>query len=93
MNRKKLIIARKKIDKLDNKIFNLIIKRTSLVNQMILLKSNRNQIVDKRRINEILRKIKKKSLKEKNDPMIALTIWKSMIWAYVKYQRKNFKKK
>ena len=93
MKRKKLIIARKKIDKLDNKIFDLIKRRTSLVNQMILLKSNRKQIVDKKRIREILKEIKKKSLKTKVDPKITLTIWKSMIWAYVKYQRKNFKKK
>tara|TARA_B100000029_G_C16885546_1_gene708349 strand:- start:65 stop:346 length:282 start_codon:yes stop_codon:yes gene_type:complete len=93
MNRKKLINLRKKIDKLDNKIFNLIRTRTYLVNKMIAIKNNRSQIVDKKRMKTILNKIKKKSLKYKIDPKITNTIWNSMIWAFIKYQRKNFGKK
>ena len=93
MNRKKLNIARKKIDKLDIKLFELIKKRTFVVKKMLLLKNKKSQIVDKKRINEIMKKIKNKSLKNKIDPKITQDIWKSMIWSYIKYQRKNFKKK
>jgi len=93
MNRKKLNIARKKIDKVDKKIFHLIKKRTIIVNEMLRLKENKKQIVDKKRVNEILKRIKRKSLSNKIDPYITSQIWKSMIWAYIKYQRKNFKKK
>jgi len=93
MNKKKLMIARVKIDQLDNKIFKLIIKRTKIVNRMILIKNLKKEIVDHKRINQILKKIKIKSIKNKIDPKITSQIWKSMIWAYVKYQRKNFKKK
>tara|TARA_Y100000590_G_scaffold356288_1_gene410438 strand:- start:411 stop:692 length:282 start_codon:yes stop_codon:yes gene_type:complete len=93
MNKKKLILARRKIDQLDNKIFYLIKKRTKIVNYMIKIKNLKKQIVDHKRINEILKKIEKKSIKNKIDPRITSTIWKSMIWAYVKYQRKKFKKK
>jgi len=93
MNRKKLNIARKKIDKVDKKIFHLIKKRTIIVNQMLRLKQNKKQIVDKKRVNEILKRIKRKSLMNKIDPILTSQIWKSMIWAYIKYQRKNFKGK
>ena len=93
MNKKKLILARRKIDQLDNKIFYLIKKRTKIVNYMIKIKNLKKQIVDHKRINEILKKIEKKSIKNKIDPRITSKIWKSMIWAYVKYQRKKFKKK
>ena len=94
MNRqKKLIIARNKIDILDKKIFNLIKRRTKIVKHMLLLKEDRKQIVDAKRIKKILVNIKRKSIKNKIDPRITTQIWKSMIWAYVKYQRKNFKKK
>ena len=93
MNKKKLILARKKIDQLDNKIFYLIKKRTKIVNYMIKIKNLRKLIVDHQRIKEILKKIEKKSIKSKIDPRITSQIWRSMIWAYVKYQRKNFKKK
>jgi len=93
MNKKKLILARKRIDILDNKIFNLIKKRTKIVQHMMNIKNLKKQIVDHRRINEIIKKIKKKSIRNNIDPEITSQIWKSIIWAYVKYQRRNFKKK
>ena len=93
MDRKKLNLARRKINQIDDKIFNLIKKRTHIVNYMLSLKKYKNQIVDHKRINEILKKIKFKSSKNKIDSKITLRIWKSMIWSYVNYQRKNFRKK
>ena len=93
MNIKKLNQARKKIDKLDNKIFNLIKQRTQIVRYMLSLKKFKKQIVDHKRINIILKNIKNKSIKNGIDPKITIRIWKSMIWSHVDYQRKNFKKK
>ena len=93
MDKKKLKTARKKIDLLDQKIFNLIKKRTHIVKYMLSLKRYKNQIIDHKRINIILKNIKKKSIKEKIDPNITRRIWTSMIWGFVNYQRKNFKKK
>ena len=93
MNKKKLKIARNKIDKLDNSIFNLIKKRTVVVKHMLSLKEKKNQIIDHKRISQILKKIRIKSIKNKIDHKITTRIWKTMIWSYVDYQRRNFKKK
>ncbi len=93
MNKKKLNLARKRIDRLDTKIFNLIKKRTRIVQHMLDLKENKNQIIDHKRIKEILKKIKNKSLKNKIDIKLTRRIWASMIWSYVDYQKRNFKKK
>tara|TARA_B100001167_G_C16586362_1_gene219357 strand:+ start:101 stop:382 length:282 start_codon:yes stop_codon:yes gene_type:complete len=93
MNKKRLNIARKKIDKLDNKIFYLIKRRTQVVKYMLSLKKFKKQIVDQKRINTILKSIKNKSIKNGIDPKITIRIWKSMIWSHVDYQRKNFRKK
>ena len=60
---------------------------------MLSLKQYKNQIVDHKRINEIIKNIKKKSLKKNIDPKITTKIWKAMIWSYVEFQRKNFKRK
>ena len=92
MNKKKLIIARKKIDQLDNKIFYLIKKRTRIVKHMMEIKKLKKQIIDRKRINAILKKIKRKSIKNNIDPKITIKIWKSMIWSYVDFQKRNFKK-
>ena len=92
-NKRKLTKVRYKLDKLDNKLINLIKIRTNLVRQVLKLKKNRKEIVDRKRINFILKKIKAKSIKNKIDPKITHRIWKNMIWSYINYERKNFKKK
>ena len=91
--RKKLSKIRSELDKLDNTLIKVIKKRTILVNKVLALKDKKNQIVDQRRIRLILKNIKKKSIRHGIDYKITTRIWKSMIWAYVYYQRKNFKKK
>ena len=93
MNKKKLKIARNNVDQLDQKIFNLIKKRTQFVKYMLGLKKSRNEIVDHKRNNEILKKIKNKSIQDGIDPKITRRIWKAMIWSYIDFQRRNFKKK
>ena len=93
MDKKKLKIARNKIDQLDNSIFNLIKKRTNVVKHMMDLKEYKNQIVDHKRINEIIRNIRRKSVSNRIDPEITTRIWKAIIWSYILFQKKNFKKK
>ena len=93
MDQKKLKLARRKIDRLDAKVFDLIRKRTQVVKYMLGLKKSKKQIVDHKRINEILKNIKKKSIKSGIDPKMTRQIWKSIIWSYVDFQKRNFKKK
>jgi len=92
-NRKKLSKIRIELDNLDNSLIKIIKKRTNLVKKVLALKENKNQIVDRKRINKILKNIKKKSLKNDIDPKITNRIWKNMIWSYIDYERRNFKKK
>jgi len=93
MKKNKLKLARKKIDQLDQRIFNLLKKRTQIIRYMLSLKKFKSEIVDKKRNSEILRRIRNKSIKNGIDPKITKRIWQSMIWSYVDFQRSNFKKK
>ena len=92
-NRKKLNALRKRLDILDNKLLSLISTRSNIVKDVLKLKNHKSEIVDKKRISKILNNIKKKSLKKKIDPKITHRIWKNMIFAYIDYERRNFKKK
>ena len=92
-NIKKLNALRKRLDNLDNKLLSLINIRSNIVKDVLKLKKHKNEIVDKKRISKILNNIKKKSLKKKIDPKITNRIWKNMIFAYIDYERRNFKKK
>ena len=93
MNKNKLKLARNKVDQLDQRIFNLIKKRTQTVKYMLSLKKFKKEIVDHKRNNEILEKIRNKSIKNGIDPKITIRLWKSIIWSYVDFQKRNFKKK
>ena len=93
INKKKLNQLRVKLDKLDNKLLALIKKRSLLVNEVLKVKFHKKEIIDKKRINFILKKIKMKSQKLKIDPKITNRIWKNMIWSFIDYEKRNFKKK
>ncbi len=84
---------RKKLDVLDNKLLNIIKTRTNLVRQVLENKTNRNQIVDKKRIKVILKNIKKKSSNKNIDTKLTRDIWSNMIKAYINFEYRNFKKK
>ena len=92
-NKKKLNILRKKLDILDNSFISLIKKRTEIVKKVLKLKKHKNEIVDNKRIKIILKNIKKKSINKNIDPKITNRIWKNMIWSYIDYEKRNFKKK
>ena len=93
LNKKKLKLLRVKLDNLDNVLIKILKKRTILVKKVLSLKEKKDEIIDRPRINNILKNIRKKSLKNKIDPKITKRIWLNMIYAYIDYERRNFKKK
>ena len=93
MINKNILKIRKKLDKLDNRLLDLIKKREHIVNQVLENKKYKKDIVDKKRIAVIIKNIKKKSILKKIDPKITKTIWISMIKAFIEYEYRNFKKK
>tara|TARA_S200000501_G_scaffold11611_1_gene10346 strand:- start:1704 stop:1985 length:282 start_codon:yes stop_codon:yes gene_type:complete len=93
MVNKNIIKIRKKLDILDNSFLRLIKKRTYLVKQVLKNKRFKKDIVDKKRISIILKKISSKSKKNRIDPKITVKIWTAMIKAYIDYEFRNFKNK
>ena len=93
MHNKKLDKLRKKIDKVDLKLLNVIKKRTNLVKEVIKAKKFKKQIVDRDRIKKVLQNIKKLSQKKRIDIKLTQKIWISMINSYIEYEKRNFNKK
>ena len=93
LKRKKLSKIRSELDKLDNSLIKIIKQRTYLVKKVLTLKEKKSQIVDQKRIKSILNNIRSKSLKNNIDPKITNRIWKNMIWSYIDFEKRNFKKK
>ena len=92
-NKKKLIILRKKLDSLDNELLKIIKKRYKVVQNVLSLKEKKSEIIDKKRINIILKNIRKKSIASNIDPKVTNKIWINMIKAYIDFEKRNFKKK
>ena len=93
MVNKNILKVRSKLDKLDNKLLEIIKKRTKLVDIVIKNKKYKKDIVDRKRITVILRNISSKSKSKKIDPKVTRRIWKSMINAFIDYEFRNFKRK
>ena len=70
-NKKKLLILRKKLDVIDNKLLNLLKIRANHVKRVLSLKEFKKEIIDKKRINLILKNVRSKSIKKGIDPNIA----------------------
>ncbi len=93
MLNKNILKIRKDLDKLDNKLLDIIKKRSNLVDLVIKNKKFKKDIIDRRRISVILKNISKKSKKKNIDPRVTMKIWKSMIRAFIDYEFRNFRKK
>ena len=92
-NKKRLDLLRIKLDMLDTDLLKLIKKRSNLVNDVLKVKIYKKEIIDQKRIKFILNKIKKKSIQLNIDPKITNRIWKNMIWSFIDYEKRNFKKR
>ena len=93
MINEKIKNIRKKLDLLDNHFLKLIKKRSSLVNQVLAQKKYKKEIIDRKRIKVILKKIRFKSINMGVDHKVTNRIWKSMIQAFIDYEFRKFKKK
>ena len=92
-NKIKLNLLRKKLDNIDYQLLEVIKKRSEIVKKVLSLKAYKKEIIDKKRISAVLKKIRKESLKKNVDPKITQRIWKNMIWSYIDYEKRNFNKK
>ena len=63
-NKIKLNLLRKKLDLIDNQLLKVVKKRTEIVKKVLSLKTYKKEIIDKKRISTVLKKIKKESLKK-----------------------------
>tara|TARA_A100001011_G_scaffold13846_1_gene14727 strand:+ start:231 stop:524 length:294 start_codon:yes stop_codon:yes gene_type:complete len=82
---------RSKIDKIDNKLLPLMIRRSHLVEKALSLKEKKSEIVDKKRINEITKKISIKTKKLGGNAKLLSKIWLSIIENFIKYEKTKFK--
>ena len=92
-NKKKLLILRKKLDKIDDKLLSILKIRSNYVKDVLSLKEFKKEIIDRKRIKLILKNIQRKSIRKGIDTKISYRIWKNMIYAFIDYEFRNFKKK
>ncbi len=92
-NKKKLLILRKKLDKVDDRLLSVLKIRSNYVKEVLSLKKFKKEIIDRKRIKLILKNIRRKSIKKDIDTKISYRILKNMIYAFIDYEFRNFKKR
>tara|TARA_B100001996_G_C18136218_1_gene391151 strand:- start:143 stop:439 length:297 start_codon:yes stop_codon:yes gene_type:complete len=90
---KKMKIVRSAIDRIDEKILPLMVKRSKLVNKALEIKTRKKEIVDRNRIKQILTKVGSKSKRMNANPKLIKSIWMDMIQNFIEHERKEFKKR
>ena len=80
---------RKQIDKIDLRILDLISERKDLLTEVVKLK-RRDQIVDKKRIELILKKLNNEAKKRSLPSEFIEEIWNLMIKNFINYEEKIF---
>ena len=89
---KNLKEVRKNIDNIDTRIVKLIAEREFYAREAVKFKTDRSQIIDRKRINAVLSKVKKLSKKYKINNLNVEKIWKLMIQNFIILENKLFKK-
>ena len=89
---KNLKEVRKNIDNVDTCIVKLIAEREFYAREAVKFKTDRSQIIDRKRINAVLSRVKKLSKKYKINNLNVEKIWKLMIQNFIILENKLFKK-
>lgn len=80
--------VRKNIDTIDLKILKLLSLRRKQVIKITKFKK-RSEIVDKKRINLMLKNLVQKGKKLKVESFIVVNLWKAMINSFIKLERRK----
>ena len=84
--KRNLIKIRKNIDNIDLKILKLLSLRRKEVVKITKLKTKK-EIIDKKRINSMLKNLVYKGKILKIEPFIVLKIWKAMISSFIRFEK------
>ena len=82
---------RKEIDEIDLQILDLISQRKNLVTEVVKLK-RRDQIIDQKRINDILKRLDKEARQRDLPKSFVKEIWNIMIKSFIEYEEEIFDK-
>jgi len=89
---KNLNEVRKSIDNLDTRLVKLIAEREFYAKQAVKFKTNKKQIIDRKRINIVLKRINSLSKKYKVNSLTVERIWKLMIKNFIILENRLFRK-
>ena len=90
MSQRKILKIRSTIDSIDKQIIKLLGLRKKQVLKIAKYK-NKRTIVDKKRINQVMKKIKAESKKNKVDFILVKNFWNKLIQYSIKLEKKLVK--
>ena len=82
--------VRKNIDAIDNQIAKLLVKRSSFVLQATYFKTKKSQLIDRKRIARIIKRVSNVAKKQKLSPIIVEKVFRKMIKQFILLETKEF---
>ena len=85
--------VRSEIDQIDKDLVSLLAKRQKYIENAALIKKDRNLIIDKARIEEVISNIKKLSSSSGLSEAISEPLWRKLIELSIEHEFKEFERK
>ena len=85
--------VRSKIDQIDKDLVSLLAKRQKCIENAALIKKERNLIIDKDRIEEVISNIKKLSSSSGLSEAISEPLWRKLIELSIEHEFEEFERK
>ena len=85
--------VRREIDQIDKDLVSLLAKRQKYIENAALIKKDRNLIIDKARIEEVISNIKKLSSSSGLSEAISEPLWRKLIELSIEHEFKEFESK
>ena len=82
--------VRKNIDAIDNQNAKLLVKRSSFVLQATYFKTKKSQLIDRKRIARIIKRVSNVAKKQKLSPIIVEKVFRKMINQFILLETKEF---
>nr|WP_313083470.1 chorismate mutase [Pulveribacter sp.] len=82
--------VRARIDALDDLLVPLLVERGGYMTQAATLKARATQVRDEGRIEQIVRRVRERAVREGGEPEVIEAIYRSMMEAFIAYEHREF---
>lgn len=85
--------VRREVDRLDRELVRLLVRRQAMMDAAARIKGQRNLVLDRPRIEDVIAKVLAEAKRQGLSPAIAEPVWRTLIDRCIAYEFRSFDKR